>query len=544
MAKLTRVTDTLIWVKSKMAGAVQRLLEDKLSDFGVNIKDFGAKCDGTTDDTEAWKKTITFSELWDCSISIPSGSSVITETLVFTKPPQIKGHKYSPPIIGKFQGVPYSKSGSIILSKIATGRSIIINPPSNNQYIRGCWLEDFHLLADATTGRDGSGMLIANCGWGGYVRGVVVEGFQKGGVELSQLQDTKLDQLEVLDCGTDGLYPALDITNGSNLLAFFRLRLEGNGFQLRIKQSMMLDFVSSHLEQGDYPGAPFPELEHINKFPSVVVVASQNVKFSGGFLFGATLSKQKATHSITAAECPYHVSVGGDCSNISFYHVTMGFGYDSGRILEHHGSGHIQGCTLVALCTEVAPLYLDGNVMFTKNDAGYEDNPTSDTFTLMIAKYATVEDNLFACVNSASVNKQFGSMFTGVAGAPMRLGVNQYVINKRPRFFDNTATLLSQSKDGQEQSSGGVVNMQQFNPASVIALFGGAGGAAAVTSITNVNTNQRILFLNNGDGNQQFTQGGNISLKGGVTAQVPPGGYIEFIYNGNNGNCIEIARSF
>ena len=542
---LQRLSAALVKFKhSFLSNAMFRTLQDKLGDNGISIKDCGAKCDGVTDDTAAWKEAIRFSELYDLPILIPSGKTVISEELVFTRPPQIRGAKYSPPVIGKFQGVPYEHTGTIILSKVPAGRSITINPPSNNKYIRGCWLEDFHLLSDEATGRNGSGMLIANCGWGGYVRGVVVEGFLKGGVELSQMQDTQFDQLEILDCGTDGVVPALDITNGSNLLTFIRLRVEGNGFQMRVIKSQMLDFVAPHFEQGDYPGASFPELEHINRSPSIMFTASHNVKITGGFIFGATLSKQIAQHGLTAAQCPFHMSVGGDCSNISYYGVTMGFGYDSGRILEHHGSGHIIGCTFTALCTETYPLILDGNIQFKDNNCSYTDNPNNEVFTLMAANYATIEGNLFACVNPDSVAKHYGSLFTLTANKPIRLGMNQYIINKRPRFFDNPVILISNSHEGQEQSAGGVVNMQQYNPASMIALYGGVGGASPVTSIDNMNQNQRVTFTNNGTGNAQFVHGGNVSLSGGVNAELPPGGFIEFIYNGNTGVNIEIARSF
>lgn len=53
MAKLTRVTDWLVKVKSKLEGTIERLLDDKLSDI-IDVKDFGAKGDGVNADTSAF----------------------------------------------------------------------------------------------------------------------------------------------------------------------------------------------------------------------------------------------------------------------------------------------------------------------------------------------------------------------------------------------------------------------------------------------------------------------------------------------------------
>lgn len=87
MAKLTRVTDALVWVKSKLANSVQRLLEDKLMD-SISVKDFGAKGDNVTDDSDAFQ--MAFDE---CSgrgmlsvrtgrrLHIPGGRYIITKPL-------------------------------------------------------------------------------------------------------------------------------------------------------------------------------------------------------------------------------------------------------------------------------------------------------------------------------------------------------------------------------------------------------------------------------------------------------------------------------
>lgn len=53
MAKLTKVTDWMVYWKSSLAGAIQRLLHDKLDDQ-VSIKDFGAVGGGVVDDSASF----------------------------------------------------------------------------------------------------------------------------------------------------------------------------------------------------------------------------------------------------------------------------------------------------------------------------------------------------------------------------------------------------------------------------------------------------------------------------------------------------------
>jgi hypothetical protein len=400
-----------------------------------DIRGWGCVCDGVADDSDNFQAAIVYSEAHDRQLFIP-GPIRITKKITFTKPPQLRGFMYSPPVIGNFQGTPYAHKGCIIYSEVSSGYCIEINPPSNNQYIRGLNIIDVHVLASGP-GVSGAGVLIANCGWCGYVRGLVVEGFHGGGLTLSQLQDTLFDQLEILDCGTDGSIYGLNIINGSNLLAFNRCRLEVNNAQLRINSGFGFEFNNCHFEQGDYPGASSgPEFQRINKFPSILLQSTDNVKFIGGQIFGATLQQQMSVHGITADAAPYHVAIDGACTSISFIGATMGFGYGSGKIMEMHGDGVVIGCTFKALCTEVSPLIVDNNIQFKNNNVSYQDNATNASFIALTANQATVEGNIFGCVNTGSITKTSGAIIISDTVRKPRLGMNQYIINKYSYFTD------------------------------------------------------------------------------------------------------------
>lgn len=74
---LTMVTDALVKVKAKFAGAVHRLLEDKLND-DVTALDFGADPTGIKDSTDALKAMITAGYF-----VIPYGKYLVSDTLSF-----------------------------------------------------------------------------------------------------------------------------------------------------------------------------------------------------------------------------------------------------------------------------------------------------------------------------------------------------------------------------------------------------------------------------------------------------------------------------
>lgn len=88
MAKLTRVSDLLVTVRSRISGAIERLLEDKLSET-ISVLDFGAKGDWNattqtgTNDTDAFKAAlVNLSLRGGGSLYIPGGNYLIKEVEV------------------------------------------------------------------------------------------------------------------------------------------------------------------------------------------------------------------------------------------------------------------------------------------------------------------------------------------------------------------------------------------------------------------------------------------------------------------------------
>lgn len=57
----------------------------KKTDLDINVRDYGAKGDGTTDDTEAFKTAIALAETLLRNVRVPSGDYILNDTLTFYK---------------------------------------------------------------------------------------------------------------------------------------------------------------------------------------------------------------------------------------------------------------------------------------------------------------------------------------------------------------------------------------------------------------------------------------------------------------------------
>ena len=97
MVNLTRAASWLVTWKSKLTGAVDRALDDRLGDT-VSVKDFGAVGDGVVDDTAA----LTALAAWvnsrpkysnPVTVNFPNGTYLYSGGLDFIRPVAIYGHQ-------------------------------------------------------------------------------------------------------------------------------------------------------------------------------------------------------------------------------------------------------------------------------------------------------------------------------------------------------------------------------------------------------------------------------------------------------------------
>lgn len=496
---------------------------------------------GEVDDTLALQRAAAYIDATGGKLRLLARTYSISGPVIFNKPPTIEGDEYSPPIIGKFQGVPYPVKGTVILCNTGDQFAIQINPTA--WYHRGVNLTNFHVLGaidETGTKLSQYGMLVKNCGWGGYMRGVVVERFQRIGLHLSQVQDTLFDQIEVLDCGLDNEAPAVFISDYSNLLTFIRPRFELNEYQMLIAGGFGFEFHGAHLEQGDYPGteAEVGDLLRIGRYPSIRLQATGVVKFFGGAITGCSAARQMTKFGISIAELEPHISVAGDCADVSFIGTTMGAPYNNGLILNFSGAGRVHDCEFQNLMPNRAGAEFNNvNASVRGNTFRIADPGTTNTlFGIAASAGAQVEGNTFICANAASVNKTAGAVITGSG----KIGRNEYHIDKVNLYVDNGESSDTAISGGVSVNLTGAIDLRNFRPNATLINT----TAGALSALSGMFGWSEVRILNQAPGALTIPHGGNISCTGSVNAVIPGGGIIHFLSNPVTGVLTELWRRF
>lgn len=466
-----------------------------------DIRGWGAKCDGVTDDTLAWKAVAAHADGTGNAIIVPVGTTIITEKIVFNKPVTLIGAAPSPPTLGYANDGQGEPRGSIIMSRVHGDYTIDVNPPETNPYKRGGHIANVHLLADRSDplAVDGKGWRLGNLGWNGSFNNLCIEGFHGGGMRLSQVQDSLFNQLEIVDCGTDGGAPALLIDRWTNLCTFVRCRLESCGRLLHIDEGVQsIDFICPHIELGDYPNnVAFSVYGRTNQHPVITMQGCNNIRFQGGMMIGATLNSQKLIYSLTPDTAPYFMYINSDVSELHFSDMWMGFGWGHGKFVQFTGVGSFVNCVFNNISSDVYSLDLRAKSMvFSNNTINYSHNMDNPSGKLCGAAFAnaTVDNNRFSSWYPGTPTVAYGSFLTGQGVPNNRLGINAYTIVGVNYFVDASFKFVDQHFCEETEFPVGqsTLDLRKFDPAALILL----NESGSTINITGVTEGRRVRLMN------------------------------------------------
>ena len=198
-------TCTLITYTLGVTGAVSRTCSARLAD-SVSVKDFGAKGDGSTDDTAALQAGITYAESIFGTLDFPCGNYLFGSTLTISSRVTIQGQ-------GEGSA---STAACTVLTKTAAVAGIYIE--SSAGWTR---LSDFELTSTASSGSD-DGIVIGgvdstNGASSVLIRDVVVDHHKGNGINVRNGNSGELMHVDANHNGVSGVLLSSQNTSVDNV---------------------------------------------------------------------------------------------------------------------------------------------------------------------------------------------------------------------------------------------------------------------------------------------------------------------------------------
>ncbi len=261
------VNDAKVFVHQPYTGAVQRTQHDKNKDV-INVKDFGAKGDGSdhplsevfpslasaqavypfvtslsqTQDYAGIQAAINAAKTLNAAVFLPSGQYITNTTITADYAVSMYGEGGQGLRDVSSTHGPSQVCGTVIKSKVTTGRTLAIAPPN---YCFGLTLRDFAIWG--VQGQCDVGLYLASVGWMGIVSGVNIQHFPNQGLELGYIQDTYFNNCSVLQCGNSTNY-AVTCSTDSNYVYFNGCHFELTAYIFNINNCWNWSWSQCHFE--------------------------------------------------------------------------------------------------------------------------------------------------------------------------------------------------------------------------------------------------------------------------------------------------------
>ncbi|QGL28309.1 head-binding protein [Escherichia coli] len=261
------VNDAKVFVHQPYTGAVQRTQHDKNKDV-INVKDFGAKGDGSdhplsevfpslasaqavypfvtslsqTQDYAGIQAAINAAKTLNAAVFLPSGQYITNTTITADYAVSMYGEGGQGLRDVSSTHGPSQVCGTVIKSKVTTGRTLAIAPPN---YCFGLTLRDFAIWG--VQGQCDVGLYLASVGWMGIVEGVNIQQFPNQGLEIGYIQDTYFNNCSVLQCGNSTNF-AVTCSTDSNYVYFNGCHFELTAYMFNINNCWNWSWSQCHFE--------------------------------------------------------------------------------------------------------------------------------------------------------------------------------------------------------------------------------------------------------------------------------------------------------
>lgn len=496
MAKLTRVTDAFVYVKSKLAGAIQRLLEDKITDT-LSIKDFGAVGDGIHDDTDAVEAAVLAAKN-KYAIIAPSGRYRITREILVDYAIVLYGEGGNGVNQTTSSHNPSPHFGTTFVSDMDSGYVFNVSP---SQFTFGLTLRDFAIERNESLGSNTArGLRLHNVGWTGVVGNVNIEGFNEHGLVIGYIQDTHFNNVTIIRCGTEDI-PSVEIVYGSNYVYFNNCHFELAPFLYKNSGSAWeVHFSHTHLEIAEY--APSSGLPTIKYRQAPIQLGNGNVTTFNTCTFVPVSDETLSLELGSPIDIvPYFITGSGNfvkfinCSGIA-PQGSVSYMYLTG------GAAKITGGTWKDMTPRRPSLWLEDGLMAGNTFTLRASADESKLFGVHVNTRGTLSDNSFSTSSVGSSTRRTDGILIGCSPTnnigEVQVSGNTYEMGTLPnRYVSHRVQVVGH--DGGASYFEGLntnsvaIDFELYKPSANFALYP-ASGNWTVTGMSNMPLGREVLI--------------------------------------------------
>lgn len=445
-------------------------------------------------------------------LKLPQGT-INTSTTIINVPGGCDVLGTGPANTGYGNDMNSSTHGTKIVSAVVNDYAVKINDP-NTFYGPG---SQFGQLEIENT--SGKGLRIVGLAAGAHLHNIVVRNCPQEGYDFYYYQDSVLDTIECVNCGTDVKH-AVTFENNCNAVEVRKMLIIQCRQPLLVDGCTYVEFYDAHIEQGEYPPGP---LEYVNT-PFLAggfnAVNSSDIRFIGGIFVPNSYTYLASYYSIANSATPFYFTSSG-CLRTKFIGSTFSAPRFGCRFVSAQQAEFIN-CTFNSTATLVNGL--EGTtVTFDNCDIELYDDQTQTNFTCVnLSTLSEIRDTRFRCSNPASATKTSGIIIDGTTSylGNYRIEVDKTYQHVGPNLVYRGAT--GYGGFGYSLSTGTIDIMKQ-NAGEAIVIQSVSGN---LTGLSNIHGNgTKYTVVNDTNVVLTVTSGGNISTPAPIS--VPQFGSID-----------------
>ena len=449
--------DEMIAVKQPYLGASNRTQHDKNKDV-INVKDFGAIGDGNdhplseifstltaaqmvypfvtslsqTQDYAAIQSAVNVAKTIYASVFAPSGQYITNTTITADYAVSMYGEGgQGLRDVGSTHG-PSHVSGTVIMSKVASGRTLSIAP---DNYCFGLTLRDFAIWG--VEGKCDVGLYLTGVGWMGIVEGVNIQHFPNQGLEIGYIQDTYFNNCSVLQCG-NSTNSAVTCSTDSNYVYFNGCHFELTAYMFNINNCWNWSWSECHFEVARPVGDGVTDNDRFYYTSAAMILGnSYRLSFSSCTFIPVDSAYLATKLSMERKDVPYFMM--GSGSYITFSGCiwlapegSIDIGYFTGSHI------HFGECQMISVTPSKPSLYIQRGTVSNCTFAIKIDDDSDRLFGATVNE-GSVSGSSFAFLgNDNGIKRTSGFIITGAATC----NGNEYQESDSVhKYLDNAATV-------------------------------------------------------------------------------------------------------